>query len=147
MAMNQLGSSIGYDLRFIDSLANCTRLQTMIFSNNFLKGPLLSTIANFSTQLSMRVLGINQIDGTIPSGIENLVNLTYLDLVMNHLTGNIPSNIGKLHKMQALGLLGNILSRGIPSSIDNLTLLLNLDLSSNNLVGDVPSSLAACQNL
>ena len=147
MATNQLGSSIGDDLRFIDSLANCTRLQTMIFSNNFLKGPLVSTIANFSTQLSMIILGINQIHGTIPLGIENLVNLTYLDLVKNHLTGTIPSNIGKIHKMQALGLLGNRLSGGIPLSIGNLTLLLNLDLSNNNLVGDVPSSLVACQNL
>ena len=135
MAMNQLGSSIGDDLSFIDSLANCTRLQTMIFGHNFLKGPLVSTIANFSTQISWIGLGMNQIHGTIPSGIENLVNLTYLDLVMNHLTGSIPPNIGKLYKMQALGLLRNKLSGGIPSSISNLTLLFDLDLSSNNWWG------------
>ena len=147
MAMNQLGSVGGDDLSFINSLVNCTQLRRIGFSHNFLKGPLVSTIANFTTQLSWIGLGINQIHGTIPSGIENLVNLTYLDLVMNHLTGSIPPNIGKLYKMQALGLLGNKFSGGIPSSIGNLTLLFDLDLSSNNLVGDVPSSLAACQNI
>ena len=147
MAKNQLGSVGGDDLSFIDSLANYTRLQTMAFGVNFLKGPLVSTIANLSTQLSTIDLGFNQIHGTIPSGIENLVNLTYLDLVMNHLTGSIPPNIRKLYKMQELFLVGNKLSGGIPSSIGNLTLLFNLDLSSNNLVGDVPSSLAACKNI
>ena len=136
MALNQLGSVGGDDLSFINSLVNCTQLQRMAFSHNFLKGPLVSTIANSTTQLSWIDLGINQIHGTIPSGIKNLVNLTYLDLAMNHLTGSIPPNIGKLHKMQALGMLGNKLSGGIPSSIGNLiALLFNLDLSSNNLVG------------
>ena len=137
MAMNQLGSSIGEDLSFIDSLANCTRLQTMIFGHNFLKGPLVSTIANFSTQISWISLGMNQIHGTIPSGIENLVNLTYLDLVMNHLTDSIPLNIGKLYKMQELGLLGNKLSGGI----------LYLDLSNNNLNGSIPNDVIGLSSL
>ncbi|KAL6320416.1 hypothetical protein AAG906_007113 [Vitis piasezkii] len=147
MAWNQLGSAGGDDLSFINSLANCTWLQRMSFNRNFLKGPLVSTIANFSTQISLIDLGINQIHGTIPSGIKNLVNLTYLNLVRNHLTGSIPSNIGKLYKIQVLLLLGNRLSGIIPSSLGNLTLLNNLDLSGNNLMGEIPSSLAACQIL
>ena len=145
--MNQLGTSRGDDLSFIDSLANCTRLKRMSFNTNFLKGPLVSTIANLSTQLSLLDMGFNEIHGTIPSGIKNLVNLTYLNLVRNHLTGSIPSNIGELYKIQELGFLGNKLSGRIPSSLDNLTMLSVLDLSSNNLMGDIPSSLAACQNL
>ena len=148
MGKNQLGTSKGDDLSFIDSLANCTRLQRMSFNHNFLKGPLLSTIANLSTQLFWLDMGFNQIHGTIPSGIKNLVNLTYLNLVRNHLTGSIPSNIGELYKIQELGLLGNKLSGRIPSSLGNLTMLNILDLSSNNLMGDIPSSLAtSCQNL
>ena len=147
MGWNQLGSAGGDDLSFINSLANCTWLQRMSFNRNFLKGPLVSTIANFSTQISLIDLGINQIHGTIPSGIKNLVNLTFLNLARNHLTGSIPSNIGKLYKIQVLLLLGNRLSGIIPSSLGNLTLLNNLDLSGNNLMGEIPSSLAACQIL
>ena len=51
MALNQLGSVGGDDLSFINSLVNCTQLQRKAFSHNFLKGPLDSTIANFTTQL------------------------------------------------------------------------------------------------
>ena len=66
MAENHLGSSRGDDLSFIDSLANCTQFQRMAFSNNSLKGPLASTIANLSTQLFWIDLEFNQIHGTIP---------------------------------------------------------------------------------
>ena len=147
MAQNQLGSSKGDDLNFIDSLANCTKLRVIQFHQNFLKGHLVSTIANFSTHISRINLGFNQIHGTIPSGIENLVNITYLSLVRNHLTGSIPSDIGKLYQLQVLGLFENRLSGRMPSSLGNLTLLNVIDLSSNNLMREIPSNLAACQNL
>ncbi|PRP88693.1 putative LRR receptor-like serine/threonine-protein kinase [Planoprotostelium fungivorum] len=65
------------------------------------------------------VLPSRSLTGTIPSSIENLVNLTSLDLSANQLTGTIPSSIG------------NITSR----------LLIHLDLSSNRLTGTIPGTL------
>ncbi|KAL6321168.1 hypothetical protein AAG906_012940 [Vitis piasezkii] len=142
MAWNQLGSAGGDDLSFINSLANCTWLQRMSFNRNFLKGPLVSTIANFSTQISLIDLGINQIHGTIPSGIKNLVNLTYLNLVRNHLTGAFLPLLESSIKYNGNNLMGEI-----PSSLAACQILVQLRLSNNSLNGSIPKELMGHSSL
>ena len=85
MSGNRLGSTEGdHDLDFITSLVNCTKLKILVFEDNSLKASLVnSSIANLSTQINWISLGINEIHGTIPSGIENLVNLTFLSIESN----------------------------------------------------------------
>ncbi|XP_073101408.1 probable LRR receptor-like serine/threonine-protein kinase At3g47570 [Elaeis guineensis] len=92
-------------------------------------------------------MGQNRIYGTIPPGIENLVNLTILGLNENILSGSIPDSIGKLSKLEALLLFSNKFSGAIPTSIGNLTLLNELYLDGNDLQGDIPASLGNCQIL
>ncbi|XP_043694953.1 probable LRR receptor-like serine/threonine-protein kinase At3g47570 isoform X1 [Telopea speciosissima] len=144
---NQCGIGEADDLEFVNSLVNCTHLAGLELTNNGFKGPLPNFKANLSTQLSVLLLGKNQISGTIPVGIENLVNLTELGMEINFLEGNIPFLIGKLPKLQRLFLGGNRLSGQIPSSIDNLTLLYELHLEENNLNGSIPSSIGNCHQL
>ncbi|XP_042508276.1 probable LRR receptor-like serine/threonine-protein kinase At3g47570 [Macadamia integrifolia] len=138
---NQFGTGEVNDLDFVIYLVNCTHLKTLVLENNGFKGPLPNFSANLSTQLSMLYLGWNQISGTIPAGIENLVNLTSLGMSQNFLQGNIPPSIGKLSKLQILTLDGNKLSGQIPSSIGNLTLLYELHLEANNLNASIPSNI------
>ena len=58
--------------------------------------------------ISHRFIGDNQIYGSIPPGIVNLVNLEIISMEKNQLiSGTIPDDIGKLKKLQALNLHEN----------------------------------------
>lgn len=144
---NGLGTGGGDDLSFLCSLTNATRLEALGVNANNFGGALPGCIANFSTTLETLFLDHNKIYGYIPNGIENLVNLSRLEIWSNHLSGNIPSGIGKLQRLAILFLDGNNFSGDIPSSIANLTRLMQLDLSDNIIQGMIPSSLGKCKNL
>ncbi|PWA68850.1 serine/threonine/dual specificity protein kinase, catalytic domain-containing protein [Artemisia annua] len=134
------------DMRFVDSLKNCTRLVTLDLRNCNLTGVLPISIGNLSNQFSVLNLGDNRLFGSLPSSIGSLVGLTYLDLGINLFKG-IPTTIGKLYNLQLLDLSSNQLSGPIPDAIGNLSLLIALDLDSNKLESHIPSSLGNCQKL
>ncbi|XP_077225108.1 receptor kinase-like protein Xa21 [Tasmannia lanceolata] len=147
-ADNQLGSrGKSNDMIFLTSLTNCSSLEKLQLDTNYLSGALPDSIANLSTQFKRLTFGRNQIFGSIPSGIENLVGLKTLGMENNFLTGTIPVGLGKLNKLQLLTLNRNGLFGQIPSSLGNITHLLTLDLSTNKLQGHIPSSLENCGNL
>ncbi|GJS07426.1 kinase-like domain-containing protein [Tanacetum coccineum] len=135
------------DMRFIDSLTNCTKLVYLEFYNCNLIGVLPISIGNLSDQLTAIGLGDNQLFGSLPSSIGNLVDLAALQLGPNRFKGEIPTTIGKLQKLQVLGLNSNEFSGPIPDVIGNLSLLNKLYLYSNKLEGPIPSSLAKCKEL
>ncbi|PWA48735.1 leucine-rich repeat protein [Artemisia annua] len=135
------------DMRFVDSLKNCTRLVHLELSNCNLIGVLPTSIGNLSDQLSFLALGDNQLFGSLPLSISSLVGLTTLDLIGNLFKGKIPSTIGKLKKLQYLSLSRNQFSGPIPDAIGNLSLLTLLYLHSNKLEGLIPSSLGNCEKL
>ncbi|KAJ8759168.1 hypothetical protein K2173_004175 [Erythroxylum novogranatense] len=144
---NMLGYGEDNDLNFLYTLANKTNLQYVIISDNNLGGGLPELLSNFSTELRIIGFGRNQIRGTIPTEIGNLVNLVALGLETNQLTGNIPSSIGKLQNLNDFFLNGNKLSGRIPSSIGNMTSLGRVNLRLNHLQGSIPSSLGNCRQL
>ncbi|PWA49401.1 protein kinase-like domain-containing protein [Artemisia annua] len=134
-------------LRFVDSLKNCTKLEYLELQSCNLIGVLPISIGNLSGQLQKLYLGGNQLFGSLPSSIGSLVGLTTLDLDSNQFSGKIPTTIGKLQKLQALGLNKNQFSGPIPDAIGNLSLLTRLYLYSNKLEGHIPSSLENCKEL
>ncbi|KAL0351342.1 UNVERIFIED_CONTAM: putative LRR receptor-like serine/threonine-protein kinase [Sesamum calycinum] len=141
------GNNFWSDFSFISSLTNCTSLQVLAVSQNLLNGSLPDSIANLSSQLTYLSLDSNQIHGSIPFGIEKLLNLTYLNLGNNYLSGLIPSSIGKLVKLQELNLEANRFTNDIPPSLGNLTLLNHLYLGYNNISGNLPQSFSNYRNL
>ncbi|CAL5206472.1 unnamed protein product [Lathyrus oleraceus] len=147
MEYNHLGSNSSKDLDFLTSLTNCTNLQVLDLNLNNFGGSLPNSVANFSGQLNQFYIGGNQIIGTIPSGLGNLINLIGFDLEFNLLSGSIPTSFGNFEKIQSLTLNVNKLSGKIPSSIGNLTQLFQLDLSNNMLEGGIPPSIGNCQML
>ncbi|XP_058214020.1 putative receptor-like protein kinase At3g47110 isoform X5 [Rhododendron vialii] len=141
------GTGEADDLSFLSSLINATELNAFELSSNGFGGVFPEAITNFSIRLSTIYLGDNNLYGSIPRGIGNLVNLQLLETQNNHLTGNIPADFGKLQDLHQLFIGGNRFYGDIPSSFGNLSLLLTLDLSENNLQGSIPSSLSKCQML
>ncbi|RWR78758.1 LRR.XII-like protein [Cinnamomum micranthum f. kanehirae] len=144
---NRMGTGKAEDLRFVDSLTNCSNLQEFEFQKNRFAGPFPKSIANLSSQLHSLAIGQNQLSGSIPEGIENLVKLSTLYMNNNLLKGEIPAAFGKLWNLKELDLFGNKFSGKIPLSIGNLTELLELHLQENNLEGSIPSSLGNCRKL
>ena len=120
LGWNQLESG---DWSFLSSLTNCKKLRFLNLMSNKLTGNLPNTVGNLTTQLEILLMGNNNIFGTIPFEIGNLVNLTALYLNGNLLTGIVPPTIGSLRNLQTLQLSTNMLLGPIPSSIGNLTQL------------------------
>ncbi|XP_034197190.1 probable LRR receptor-like serine/threonine-protein kinase At3g47570 [Prunus dulcis] len=144
---NRLGSGTDGDLSFLSDLTNATELKRLIINDNHFGGTLPTSISNLSTKLEIFWFQRNQIQGSIPTDIGNLVNLESLAMRENSLTGNIPTEIQKLSSLVELEISFNTLSGSIPSSLGNLTKLYELSLQGNNLEGGIPSSLGNCKRL
>ncbi|MDC1119549.1 leucine-rich repeat domain-containing protein [Gammaproteobacteria bacterium] len=110
------------------------------FWTNGLNGTIPSELGNLSNLTSLN-LGNNSLTGTIPSELGNLTKLTQILLFSNSLTGSIPSELGNLANLTYLQLSNNTLSGSIPSELGNLTNLTYLNLSNNSLSGSIPSEL------
>ncbi|KAF8019903.1 hypothetical protein BT93_G0559 [Corymbia citriodora subsp. variegata] len=143
LGLNQLQD----DLSFISSLANCSNLEFFSVRSTLIRGSLPRSISSLSTSIIKIEMQNNHIQGSIPSTLGNLFNLSLLNLGNNFLTGRIPDSIGALYSLQALSLAGNMFTGEIPSSIGNMTLLYILVLNSNNLQGYIPQSLGNCMQL
>ncbi|KAM7526467.1 hypothetical protein LguiA_016369 [Lonicera macranthoides] len=140
LASNLLGEGGSDDLSFLNSLTRCSNLKMLDLGDNRFGGLWPNAIANLSTNILSLRLGGNRLYGSISTGIENLVNLTELQLQKNNLTGEVPIVIGKLKMLRLLDLSENKLSGLIPSSLTNITQLYSLHLEKNHLIGNIPPS-------
>ncbi|XP_071709628.1 uncharacterized protein [Rutidosis leptorrhynchoides] len=144
---NLHGRAAAGEMKFIDTLKNCSKLKTLSFSNCSFEGVLPRSIGNLSDQFEELNVEGNMLSGNIPSGIGNLVGLSVLELSTNQFTGKIPSVIGNLQNLQYFGLFQNQLSGWIPDAIGNLSVLDTLYLDTNALEGNIPSRLGNCHQL
>ncbi|KAD5961737.1 hypothetical protein E3N88_13210 [Mikania micrantha] len=146
LGQNNFGSNEVDEMKFFDSLENCTKLKLLdLHACNFQVLPV--SLGNLSNQLKFLYLNGNQFHGNLPESIGSLSGLELLSLSSNQFTGNIPSTIGSLQILKVLYLYNNQLSGHIPDVIGNLSLLISLHLFSNKLEGVIPSSLGNCHNL
>ncbi|KAJ4723399.1 putative Receptor-kinase [Melia azedarach] len=147
VASNNLGSGEDDELRFINSLVNCSNLDTFAIDENLFTGALPQSIVNLTSQLRNLIIGSNKIYGSIPSGISNIVKLEFLVMGDSLITGKIPMEIGKFQNLRELYLARSKLSGEIPSYLGNLSALENFALADNNLSGAIPSSLGKLKQL
>ena len=126
-----------------DDAGNVTRLD---LPENNLSGTLPAAVGNL-INLQVLHLPINDLSGTIPTELENLSNLRGLHLHNNNLSGTIPPQLGNLSNLQVLLLHNNNLSGTIPTQLGNLSNLSYLSLNSNSLSGSIPPQLGNLSNL
>ena len=93
------------------------------------------------SELTSLDLSSNQLSGSIPSELGMLIQLTRLFLFDNQLSGSIPSELSMLTELRDLYLSINQLSGSIPSELGNLIQLTRLSLAGNQLSGSIPSEL------
>lgn len=91
--------------------------------------------------------GIGGLDGTIPSEISQLSQLSRLDLRNNDLTGEILVELSTTLSLVEIDLAGNEFNGTIPPTLVGLTNLTKLDLEGNNLSGNIPLELGTLPNI
>lgn len=81
----------------------------------------------------------NNLVGTIPDELTDLVSLTNLTLENNpDLTGNIPTDIGNLTNLTGFRIANCGLTGTVPASISNLTNLTSFIFMDTQITGDIP---------
>ncbi|KAJ6980632.1 LRR receptor-like serine/threonine-protein kinase [Populus alba x Populus x berolinensis] len=127
-----------------ESLSECVNLQALDLSYNSLFG-------NCTNLYRLRLNG-NRLGGTIPSEIEKLKSLNFIDLSNNLLVGGIPSSVSGCENLEFLDLHSNGISgsvpdtlpksyRGIPAEILSCSKLQLLNLGDNDFSGEIPRNL------
>lgn len=105
----------------------------------------LGTWHGVETDSAGQVVGIellrNNLVGTIPPQLGQLLHLEYLRLRGNGLSGPIPPELGNLENLETLNLRENRLSGPIPAELGNLQNLDTLSLYVNRLSGRIPPEL------
>ncbi|MCC6799129.1 MAG: DNRLRE domain-containing protein, partial [Anaerolineae bacterium] len=108
-------------------------------SNNNLVGTIPPEVGDL-LWLEDLYLDHNALTGPIPPEIANLQYLNILDLSHNHLSGPLPPVLGTMHTWE-MELSGNLLEGPIPAELGNVTALEQLGLAINRLSGEVPAAL------
>ncbi|KAF7140610.1 hypothetical protein RHSIM_Rhsim06G0236300 [Rhododendron simsii] len=133
-----------------DELWSLTNLSNLNLAQNYLTGPLSSSIANL-TQMQYLSLGINSLSGEVPKELGNLRNLIVLAFSSNNFSGPLPSELGKLTKLQQLPVQCNLYKAGVACrKWEHYTykiIHLHSYFDSSGVSGPIPPTYAALQNL
>lgn len=121
---------------------NCTnsRVTSMILQGMNVMGTEFGDIPSLSELQYLDLSNNRGFEGTLPSSIGSLTNLSALILVGCSFFGPIPESIGSLQNLVYLALNNNSFNGPIPNSIGNLSKLYRLDLNDNKLSGSIPVS-------
>ncbi|KAI5570064.1 hypothetical protein POPTR_011G055200v4 [Populus trichocarpa] len=112
-------------------------LRVLDLSNSSFSGSMPLCLGNFSNMLSVLHLGMNNLQGTIPSTFSKDNSLEYLNLNGNELEGKISPSIINCTMLEVLDLGNNKIEDTFPCFLETLPRLQILVLKSNKLQGFV----------
>ncbi|KAL5075444.1 hypothetical protein RYX36_014428 [Vicia faba] len=144
---NFLTSTTSLNLKFFDSLRNSSQLQILKVNGNNLTGELPNSVAYLSGNLQQFCVSNNQLNGSIPKGINKFQNLTSFAFEQNYFTGELPIELGTLKKLEQLWIYQNRLFGEIPDIFGNFTNLYELEIRNNQFSGRIPASIGQCKKL
>ncbi|XP_027185152.1 putative receptor-like protein kinase At3g47110 [Coffea eugenioides] len=152
--MGNLSSLILLDLSinelsgpFPARIKDLQKLQYMDLSRNKLTSRIPLNFLCAFHNLATIDLGQNQIMGSIPKCLGNLISLRHLNLSYNRLYSAPPEEIWNLKDLLMLDLSSNLLSGSLPYAIMNMEMANWVDLSTNQFSGVIPDSIGHMQNL
>uniref|UniRef100_A0A2C9V2I0 Leucine-rich repeat-containing N-terminal plant-type domain-containing protein n=1 Tax=Manihot esculenta TaxID=3983 RepID=A0A2C9V2I0_MANES len=122
------------------AVCNLNSLQILDLSNNSLNGFIPQCLGNFSNDLSVLHLGMNNFQGTIPETFSARGSLRYLNFNGNQLQRRIPLSISNCRNLEILDLGNNNIDDSFPHFLETLPELQILILKSNKLHGFVKGS-------
>ncbi|KAI0519373.1 hypothetical protein KFK09_006819 [Dendrobium nobile] len=144
-------STMGLQGKLSSDISQLSELQLLDLSyNNDLNGSLPSSVGNLK-QITTLILAGCSFSGIIPQELHSLEKLSFLALNSNKFTGSIPPSIGLLSNLYWLDLADNKLTGPIPISSNGspgLDLLINtkhFHFNKNQLSGSIPSGLFSSQ--
>ncbi|ORY41279.1 RNI-like protein [Rhizoclosmatium globosum] len=117
-----------------------TSLLSINLSHNELTGSIPEEIGEL-VNLERLDLSHNQLTGVIPPSIAKCSKLTHIYLCGNRLEGDIPAAIGELSRVKIIDLSRNVLGGTIAKEVGNVLTLEELNLSMNKLEGTIPEEL------
>ncbi|KMT05683.1 hypothetical protein BVRB_7g166910 [Beta vulgaris subsp. vulgaris] len=120
-----------------DELWDLVYLTNVILGQNYLTGPISSSIGNL-TRMQYLNIGINAFSGRLPRELGLLTDLRLLGIGSNNFSGPLPSEIGNLRRLDQLYIDSSGVSGAIPSSFANLRSLVTVWASDTELTGVVP---------
>ncbi|XAR56130.1 Non-specific serine/threonine protein kinase [Bertholletia excelsa] len=123
------------------SLGECKNLQLLFLAQNNLSGDIPKQVLGLALISNEVDLSQNQLNGSLPLEVGNMINLGYLDVSGNHLSGEIPITLGSCVSLETLRVASNSFWGHIPSSLSSLKGIKELDHANNELSGGVPEFL------
>ncbi|KAL3908969.1 MAG: hypothetical protein SGILL_008275 [Bacillariaceae sp.] len=131
-----------FNLVLPDYLANLTKMQTLMLTENDMFGPKpLPSWIRGMTDLQHLSFRLTSRTGTLPTWFGELTKLELLDLDWNHISGTIPSELGNLKRLKFFMLNRNLMNGNIPTEVSSLPNLKMLMVDNNGFSGQ----LDACQ--
>jgi Metallo-peptidase family M12/Putative metal-binding motif len=118
------------------------RVSSLNLGFNNLTGTIPSNITQLSYLTKINMYSNNLATGSLPSFLNTLPLLSYVDLGDNNYTGSIPSTYGSIANLRTLYLDNNTLTGTLPTSLANAPIA-TMWLNNNNLSGCVPSNYVA----
>ncbi|CAA6669871.1 unnamed protein product [Spirodela intermedia] len=118
------------------------------YDNN---NPIITCNCNFSDGAPCRVTRLKiyalNVVGTVPEELQNLTQLTHINMDQNYLTGPLPAFLGNLTSLQYMSFGINALSGPFPKELGQLSSLVLIGMGSNNFSGSLPPELGSLLNL
>ncbi|KAJ0089277.1 hypothetical protein Patl1_31604 [Pistacia atlantica] len=121
-------------------------VQELNFMWNNLTGSIPKEIGNLIT-LKLLLRSANQISGPIPDELGSLSNVTILNHDSNNISGPLPKTLANMTTAGHFHLNNNSISGQIPPELSALPQLLHFLLDNNNLSGYLPQEFSRMPNL
>ena len=137
------GIDLSQDLKLFCDLES---LETLVLLNCGISGSIPSAISNLKNLTRLEISYNDQLSGTIPTEICDLVELLTLDLSNNNLSGTLPASIGNLSNLEILRLYNNKFTGTFPSSLSQIMSNINkydMYLEGNMFSGRIPQEIVS----
>ncbi|OIW05416.1 hypothetical protein TanjilG_23242 [Lupinus angustifolius] len=127
----------------------CDGLNALLLNVSYtgISGQIPAKFSGMCRSLKLLDASGNQITGSVPFGLGDLVSLVSLNLSWNRLQGQIPTSLVQMKDLKFLSMAGNNFNGSIPTILEQLYSLEVLDLSTNTLTGEIPKGLENLRNL